>query len=468
MKIAGNITELIGKTPMVKLNRIAGETGANIFVKLESQNPGGSVKDRLAFAMIDVAEKQGLVNIDTVIIEPTSGNTGIGLAMVCAVKGYRLIIVMPESVSVERRILLKAYGAELVLTSASGGMKEAIARAEEIAAENSRSFVPMQFENPANAEMHRKTTALEIWNDTDGTVDVFVAGAGTGGTITGTARYLRSQNPNVRVIAVDPVGSPVKFMFDYWKEHGQDPPQAEIAKRDGSYKVEGIGMDHHTKNLDFTLLTEVVSIPDEAAFANALNFIDLSGRDVGGSSGAALAAMRQLAPSLGILDVAVVILPDLGNQYLERFMNQEWMKQNGFVGEGQELSIADLVRRKNVPGIVSVSLDDTVERAMYLMEENKFGQLPVTREGDLTYASVTLEGLRNLDLSPLGKRLKLREVVHLDRDVPGYKPFPVLPETGASRKDLEDALFTHPAVLIRDENGQITSLLTIADQLELI
>src|SRR3989338_1381766 len=474
-------------TPIVDITDFFPRTDGKVLAKFEGAFPnGGSVKDRIAYQMIrdgynsgqisrsvtkiDEGGARRVVTPGTLLCEGTSGNTGLGLARWGALLGHQVALAIPIKMDESKVAMLRAYGGRVfvVPTEAGHNHPNSYTGVAKRLAYELEGFYTNQHNNPSNARAHEITTGPEIWAQTEGKVTYLVAGQGTGGTITGTARYLRSQNPNVRVIAVDPVGSPVKFMFDYWKEHGQDPPQAEIAKRDGSYKVEGIGMDHHTKNLDFTLLTEVVSIPDEAAFANALNFIDLSGRDVGGSSGAALAAMRQLAPSLGILDVAVVILPDLGNQYLERFMNQEWMKQNGFVGEGQELSIADLVRRKNVPGIVSVSLDDTVERAMYLMEENKFGQLPVTREGDLTYASVTLEGLRNLDLSPLGKRLKLREVVHLDRDVPGYKPFPVLPETGASRKDLEDALFTHPADLIRDENGQITSLLTIADQLELI
>ncbi|HBL74551.1 MAG: cysteine synthase A [Bacteroidetes bacterium GWF2_42_66] len=300
MKIAGNITELIGKTPMVKLNRIAGETGANIFVKLESQNPGGSVKDRLAFAMIDVAEKQGLVNIDTVIIEPTSGNTGIGLAMVCAVKGYRLIIVMPESVSVERRILLKAYGAELVLTSASGGMKEAIARAEEIAAENSRSFVPMQFENPANAEMHRKTTALEIWNDTDGTVDVFVAGAGTGGTITGVAEVLKQKKPSVHCVVVEPQNSPVL--------------SGGVA---GSHKIQGIGPGFIPKVINTQIYDEVFTVPDDKAFETARLLALQEGILCGISSGANVYAALEIAKRPGFSGKNIVtVICDTGERYL--------------------------------------------------------------------------------------------------------------------------------------------------------
>ena len=300
MNIAGNIIELIGKTPMVKLNRMAGETGANVFVKLESQNPGGSVKDRLAFAMINVAEKQGLIGNDTLIIEPTSGNTGIGLAMVCAVKGYRLIIVMSESVSVERRILLKAYGAELVLTSASGGMNESIARANEIAAENPGSFVPMQFENPANAEIHRKTTALEIWNDTDGSVDVFVAGAGTGGTVTGVSEVLKQKKPLVYCVVVEPQGSPVL--------------SGGVA---GSHRIQGIGPGFVPKVINTKIYNEVFAVPDDKAFETARLLALQEGILCGISSGANVYAALEIAkrPEFSGKNI-VTIVCDTGERYL--------------------------------------------------------------------------------------------------------------------------------------------------------
>ena len=300
MNIAGNITELIGKTPMVKLNRIAEGLSARVFVKLESQNPGGSVKDRLALALIETAEKQGLIGRNTVIIEPTSGNTGIGLAMVCAVKAYRLIIIMPESVSVERRILLKAYGAELVLTSAPGGMKEAIARAEEIAAENPRSFIPMQFENPANAEMHRRTTATEIWNDTDGTVDVFVAGAGTGGTITGVSETLKQKKPAVHCVVVEPLNSPVLS--------GGVP---------GSHRIQGIGPGFIPKVVNTKIYDEVFTVPDDKAFETARLLALQEGILCGISSGANVYAALEIAkrPEFSGKNI-VAIICDTGERYL--------------------------------------------------------------------------------------------------------------------------------------------------------
>lgn len=291
---------MIGKTPMVKLNRITEGLSARVFVKLESQNPGGSIKDRLALAMVETAEKQGVIGRDTVIIEPTSGNTGIGLAMVCAVKGYRLIIVMPESVSVERRILLKAYGAELVLTSAPGGMKEAIARAEEIAAENPRSFIPMQFENPANAEMHRKTTAIEIWNDTDGTIDVFVAGAGTGGTITGVSEALKQKKPAVHCVVVEPLNSPVL--------------SGGVA---GSHKIQGIGPGFIPKVVNTEIYDEVLTVPDDKAFETARLLALQEGILCGISSGANVYAALEIAkrPEFSGKNI-VAIICDTGERYL--------------------------------------------------------------------------------------------------------------------------------------------------------
>ncbi len=300
MNIANNITELIGKTPLVKLNRISEGINASVFVKLESRNPGGSVKDRLAFAMIETAEKKGLVSKETLIVEPTSGNTGIGLSMVCAVKGYRLVIVMPESVSVERRILLKAYGAELVLTSASGGMKEAIARAEEIASENTHSFIPMQFENPANAEMHRKTTALEIWNDTGGTVDAFVAGAGTGGTVTGVSEVLKQKKPSVHCVVVEPQNSPVL--------------SGGVA---GAHRIQGIGPGFIPKVINTKIYDEVFTVPDEKAFETARLLALNEGILCGISSGANVYAALEIAkrPEFAGKNI-VTIICDTGERYL--------------------------------------------------------------------------------------------------------------------------------------------------------
>ncbi|MFV0377463.1 MAG: cysteine synthase A [Mangrovibacterium sp.] len=300
MKIASDVLQLIGSTPLVQLNRVTEGCCATVYAKLESKNPGGSVKDRLALAMIRDAERCGKINAGTVIIEPTSGNTGIGLAMVCAVCGYQLKIVMPESVSVERRMLLNAYGAELVLTSAKGGMKEAISRAEELAVEISNSFIPMQFENPANVEMHRLTTAQEIWNDTDGQVDLFVAGAGTGGTITGVSETLKALKPSVYTVVVEPLGSAVLS-----------------GKPAGTHKIQGIGAGFIPKILNTESFDEIICVDDETAFAMARRLAREEGILCGISSGANVHAALQLArrPENSGKHLVVVIC-DTGERYL--------------------------------------------------------------------------------------------------------------------------------------------------------
>lgn len=294
--------QLIGGTPLLELTHIEKEEGleARILGKLEYFNPAGSVKDRIAKAMIDDAEKKGLLKPDSVIIEPTSGNTGIGLASVAAARGYRIIIVMPETMSVERRKLMKAYGAELVLTEGSKGMKGAIEKANELAKEIPNSFIPGQFINPANPAVHKATTGPEIWNDTDGKVDIFVAGVGTGGTITGTGEYMKSQNPNVKVVAVEPASSPV------------------LSKGTaGSHKIQGIGAGFVPDVLDTKVYDEVIAVENEDAFTTGRLIGRKEGVLVGISSGAAVWAAVQLAKrpeNRG--KTIVVLLPDTGDRYL--------------------------------------------------------------------------------------------------------------------------------------------------------
>ncbi|MGQ7869250.1 cysteine synthase A [Sunxiuqinia sp. sy24] len=300
MKIAANITQLIGNTPLVELNRVTKGCHARVIAKLESQNPGGSVKDRLALAMIDQAEKEGIINSETIIIEPTSGNTGIGLAMVCAVKGYSLKIVMPESVSVERRQVLKAYGADVVLTSSKGGMREAIEKAEELAGQMDNAFVPMQFENPANVEMHRRTTALEIWNDTDGSVDIFVAGAGTGGTITGVSEVLKEKKSSICSVVVEPQSSAVL---------SGNPA--------GSHKIQGIGAGFIPKVLNTEVYDEIFQVANDDAFETARLLAKEEGLFCGISSGANVYAALEIAKrSENKGKTIVVIICDTGERYL--------------------------------------------------------------------------------------------------------------------------------------------------------
>ena len=301
MNIANNITELVGNTPLVKLNRVTDGAEATVLAKLEFFNPGSSVKDRIAVAMIDAAEKAGKINKNTTIVEPTSGNTGIGLAMVCAARGYKLIITMPETMSRERRMLMRAYGAELVLTPGPEGMGGAIAKAKELAEANPDSFfIPQQFENPANPEVHRNTTAVEIWNDTDGKVDIVVAGVGTGGTITGIGEVLKAKNPNIQVVAVEPAASPVL----------SGGPK-------GPHPIQGIGAGFVPSILNTEIYDEIIQVPSEAAFETARAVGSQEGVLVGISSGAAVWAAVQLAkrPENKGKNI-VVIIPSNGERYL--------------------------------------------------------------------------------------------------------------------------------------------------------
>ena len=306
MTIHKSVSELIGNTPLVELTNFEKNHNldATILGKVELFNPAGSVKDRIAKAMIDEAVKAGKVNDDTVLIEPTSGNTGIGLAAIAAARGNRLIITMPETMSIERRNLMKAYGAEVVLTDGSKGMKGAIAKAQELAGEISNSFIPSQFTNPANPAIHESTTGPEIWRDTEGKVDILVAGVGTGGTVTGTGRYLKSQNPDVKVVAVEPAGSPVLS-----EGHA------------GAHKIQGIGAGFIPDTLDTSVYDEVISVADEDAFETGRELAAKEGLLVGISSGAAVWAAGQLAQRPENKGKTIVaILPDTGERYLSTAM----------------------------------------------------------------------------------------------------------------------------------------------------
>jgi cysteine synthase A len=300
MRIANDVTELIGNTPLVRIRRLAERTKAEVVAKLEFYNPAHSVKDRIGVSMIEAAEQAGLINSDTIILEPTSGNTGIALAMVCAARGYKCVLIMPETMSKERRILLRAYGADLVLTPGSEGMAGAIRKAEELAASDRRYFIPQQFENPANPEIHRITTAEEIWRDTDGRADLLVAGVGTGGTITGVGEVLKSRKPEFKVVAVEPDASPVL-------SGGQKGP----------HPIQGIGAGFIPKVLNTRIYDEVIRVKGEDAYNFARRMAREEGLLVGISSGAAMWAAIQVAgrpENTG--KMLVVIIPSFGERYL--------------------------------------------------------------------------------------------------------------------------------------------------------
>lgn len=299
MPIYNDVTELIGRTPLLRINKLTGENDATVLIKLERNNPGGSVKDRIAYSMIKRAEEEGRLKPGGTIIEPTSGNTGIGLAMVAAALGYKVILTMPETMSIERRKLLKAYGAEIILTPGKEGMKGAIRKAEELLAETENAIIPQQFENPANPAIHEKTTGVEIWEDTGGKVDYFVSGVGTGGTLTGAGRYLKKRNPELKIIAVEPANSPVIS--------GGDP---------GPHKIQGIGAGFIPAILDTELIDEIYKITDEEAMETARQAARKEGILIGISSGAALAAALKIAQKAGKGKTIVAIAPDTGERYL--------------------------------------------------------------------------------------------------------------------------------------------------------
>jgi cysteine synthase A len=306
MRVFSDVSEVIGSTPLVKLNRLTDGLECTVLAKLESKNPGGSVKDRICLSMINEAEKQGLIKKGTVIIEPTSGNTGVGLAMMGAVRGYHVILTMPDTMSLERRNLLKAYGAELVLTPGSEGMRGAIKKAEELVSKTPDSFMPQQFKNPANPKVHRETTAVEIWKDTDGKVDFLVAGVGTGGTITGVAEYIKPKKKQFKAIAVEPFNSPVLS--------GGQP---------GPHKIQGIGAGFKPDVLKMELIDEIIRVKDEDAIETARQLARKEGLLVGISSGAATFAALVVArrgDSAGKL--LVTILPDTGERYLSSSLFQ--------------------------------------------------------------------------------------------------------------------------------------------------
>ena len=300
MKIANDVTELIGNTPLVRLNRLTEDAVAEVAVKLEFYNPAGSVKDRIAISMIEAAEEAGVLNADSIIVEPTSGNTGIGLAFVCAARGYKCVLIMPDTMSQERRVLLKAYGAELILTPGSGGMGAAIAKAEELLASDPRYFMPQQFKNPANPEIHRNTTAEEIWNDTDGQVDILISGIGTGGTITGVSEVLKERKPSFKSIAVEPDGSPILS-----------------GGEKGPHPIQGIGAGFVPDVLNTEVYDEVVRVTGDDAMNTSRRMASEEGILVGISSGAAVWAALEVArrpENEGKLIVAVI--PSNGERYL--------------------------------------------------------------------------------------------------------------------------------------------------------
>jgi cystathionine beta-synthase len=366
MKYANSVLDLVGNTPLVKLNRIAAGVKPLVLAKLEQLNPGGSVKDRIAINMIEAAERDGKLKKGGTIVEPTSGNTGVGLAQVAALKGYKCIFVMPDKMSQEKIRLLKAYGAEVVITPtavAKESPESYYSVAERLAREIPNAFQPNQYANPANPETHYLTTGPEIWEQTDGKIDVFVCGMGTGGTISGVARYLKEKNPNIKIVGVDPEGSLYTG--------------TEIRP----YKIEGIGEDFIPATIDLDIIDEMVTVSDRESFICARRLAREEGLLLGGSAGSAVIGALKYARKMQEGQTMVVLIPDGGMKYLSRFFSDDYMKENGFWDESEGLPVGDLLANKpsvnNGSPLITVSVQDKVTAAIDMMKRYNVSQLPV-------------------------------------------------------------------------------------------
>lgn len=453
MKLYNNVLEIIGNTPLVRINNLTKQYGIKtpIYAKLESLNPGYSVKDRIGVSMIDDAEQKGILKKGGTLIEATSGNTGIGMALVAATRGYKCVFVMTDKVSIEKRRYLKALGADVVICSAAakyGTPDHYVSTAKRIAEETPNSFYPDQYNHPANPLAHYRTTGPEIWNDTDGKITHFVASIGTGGTISGTARYLKEKNPNIKIIGADPYGS----IFKTYKETGQVPEATP-------YLVEGIGQNIVVGNADIKIVDDIINITDRESFELSRQLGKQEGIFCGGSTGTIFAAALRVAKDLTENDLVVFIVCDTGEHYLTKHHSDEWMKEKLLL-EPQKITaslIAETKSQNSPQNLICVSPDETVGNALSLMNSHGVTQIPVIEN----YASVG--SLRESHV--LAKLLGDRELMNaLVRDVMD-ESFPIV-DVDSSLSEIKPKLLESPAVLIEDFK-RITGIITRSDVLEL-
>jgi len=446
------ILDTVGNTPMVRLRHLAAGCPAQVLAKVESFNPGGSVKDRIAMAIVQEAEQKGLLKAGGAIVEATSGNTGMGLAIVASVKGYRAIFVMPDKVSKEKINLLKSFGAEVVITPTAlppDSPDSYYEVAKRLARETPGAYLANQYYNPTNPEAHFRTTGPEIWTQTGGKLDYFVAALGTGGTISGTARYLKQQNPKIKVIGADPVGSILK---DYFYTRKMVPAR--------TYKVEGIGEDFIPGTMDFSMIDEVIAVNDTQSLNLARRLAREEGILAGGSSGTALYAALQVARQAKQGQTVVVIIPDTGERYLSKVHSEEWMRDNRLL-DSSMITVADVIagKRNHIPSLVSIAYDDTVDRALSLIREFNISQLPVLKESSVV-GSVS-EGVllqRVLDGTARGDT---RVEYLLD------KALPVVPLEAHLPRAMKVLAGSNAAVAV-DASGKPAGILTRFDLIEYI
>lgn len=450
MHFAHNILELVGKTPLVRLNAMARGIEATILLKMENRNPGGSVKDRIGIAMLEAAERSGAIQPGGLIIEPTSGNTGIGLALAARLKGYRCLFVMTDKASTERARYLKALGADVMIVSSaakSSSPEYYFNTAQRLAAELPNAIMLNQYDNPANPGIHEQTTGPEIWNDTEGKITHFISGIGTGGTITGNARYLKFMNPAIKVIGADPIGSSIKMFKDTGRLVEALP-----------YLVEGVGQERIPGNLDLSLIDEVMNISDKDSFMTARRMALEEGIFCGGSSGMNVAAALRVAKLLPKDSVVVAIICDTGERYLTKHHSDEWLKEKAFL-DSDRVTLKNVVVEKtsarSIPAVVSVSPEETVEEALKRMSQYEISELPVIDGGKLTG---TVRENR-LMAKVIGSREILSSAITSVMDEP-------MPQLEAS-EDIQAAitmLKDHPAVAV-SEFGRIMGILSRHDVL---
>ena len=433
-----SILEIIGNTPMVRLNRIGHGLKPTLLAKLEYLNPGGSVKDRIGIMMLEAAEREGRIKPGGTIIEGTSGNTGMGLALAAAIKGYQCIFTMPDKMSQEKIDALRALGAEVIVTPTQVDHHDARSYhsvAYRLSREIPNSVFPNQYQNPANADAHYQTTGPEIWEQTEGKVTHVVIGVGTGGTITGVARYLKEKNPAVRIIGADPQGSIFAEMFLTGRKPQPQP-----------YKVEGIGQDEMPGNLDFSVIDEIHAVSDKDSFVRTRSLARKEGIFAGGSSGSALHVALKVAEGLTEKDLIVVIIPDSGTRYLSKIYNDNWMKENQFLEPVVHVRAGQVVRDKvRTKELVSIPLGITVEAAVNLMREHDISQVPMIEGGEVVGS---ISEARILDILVSDPNARLKPVVEYME-----KPFPVVNDEAsltevAQRMDRET-----PAILVKTQGG---------------